>query len=256
MQVYTLFSGSSGNCIYVKDERTEILIDAGKSAQAIEKALSGIGTSIKSIDAILVTHEHSDHFVGLEILSKKHHIPVHITEKSYKKAVYQGSYVSQCAKAHDTHYELEIGSLKIKSFEIPHDSAQNVGYIIKGSDETLGIATDIGYVTDEIVEALSKCDRVILESNHDKYMLICGKYPEFLKQRILSNGGHLSNEDSSRLACVLAKNGVKSITLAHLSKENNTPTLAHDTMREVLDLNGYVNVKLAVASPADPFKLH
>ena len=249
MQVYTLFSGSSGNSIYIKDQKTEILIDAGKSAQAIEKSLFSLGTSIDNIDAILLTHEHSDHFVGLEILSKKHHIPVHMTEKSYKKAVYQGSFVSQCAKMHETHYELEIGSLKISSFEIPHDSAQNVGYIVRGSDEIFGIATDIGYVTGEIVESLSQCERIILESNHDKYMLISGKYPEFLKQRILSNGGHLSNDDASRLACTLAKNGVKSITLAHLSRENNTPTLAHDTMREALDLNGYVDVRVGVADP-------
>ena len=249
MQVYTLFSGSSGNSIYIKDQKTEILIDAGKSAQAIEKSLFSLGTSIDNIDAILLTHEHADHFVGLEILSKKHHIPVHMTEKSYKKAVYQGSFVSQCAKMHETHYELEIGSLKISSFEIPHDSAQNVGYIVRGSDEIFGIATDIGYVTGEIVESLSQCERIILESNHDKYMLISGKYPEFLKQRILSNGGHLSNDDASRLACTLAKNGVKSITLAHLSRENNTPTLAHDTMREALDLNGYVNVRVGVADP-------
>ena len=252
IQAYTLFSGSSGNCIYIKDNCTEILIDAGKSAAAIEKSLTSLGSSIRNIDAIFLTHEHSDHFVGLEIISKKYHIPVHMTERSYRRAVHQGSFVSQCASCHDTHYSESVGTLTLKSFAIPHDSAQNVGYVIENSEnEVFGVATDIGYVTEEMVKSLSLCERIILESNHDKYMLIGGRYPEFLKQRILSDGGHLSNDDCAELSCILAEKGVRSITLAHLSKENNTPELAYETTRSALDAHGFESVNLNVASPCE-----
>lgn len=255
IEAYTLFSGSSGNCIYVRNGATEILIDAGKSATAIERSLTALGSSIKNIDAIFLTHEHSDHFVGLEIISKKYHIPVHMTERSYRRAVYQGSFVAQCASFHDTHYKQSVGTLTLSSFPIPHDSAQNVGYVIENEDdERFGVATDIGYVTEEIFDNLSVCDRIILESNHDKYMLIGGHYPEFLKQRILSEGGHLSNDDCAKLACSLAKRGVKTITLAHLSKENNTPELAYDATRKALDAEGFDDVCLGVASPCETVK--
>lgn len=252
MQAYTLFSGSTGNCVYVKDGSTEILIDAGKSAGAIEKALCSIGTGLKNISAILLTHEHSDHTGGLEIISKKHHIPLHITAPSYYKVAYQGSFASSCAQCHDVRYEIKVGTLSIKSFEIPHDSLQNVGYVITSdSGETLGLATDMGHVTDEIKAALCGCKTAIIESNHDKFMLVGGHYPEFLKHRILSERGHLANEDSADLALYLAQNGTSSITLAHLSRENNTPSLAFDVTREALDKAGYLGVKLCVASPCD-----
>ncbi len=255
MTIYTLFSGSSGNCIYVKNGRDEILIDAGKSAGAIEKALTGLGTSLKNIDAIFITHEHSDHVSGLEIISKKYHIPIHISAPSYPKVAYHGSFVSQCAKEHDSHYEVSVGSLTVSSFEIPHDSIQNLGYIIKSEDESLGIATDIGHVTPEIKERLCGCKTAIIESNHDKFMLVAGKYPEFLKHRILSERGHLANEDSAELCLYLAQNGTSSITLAHLSRENNSPMIAHQVTRSLLDKNGFSGVALNVAMPDERVKV-
>ena len=128
MQIYTLFSGSSGNSVYIKDGDTELLIDAGKSAGAIEKSLSALNSSLKNIEAVFLTHEHTDHTVGLEIISKKHHIPVHMTEESYNKLVSPSSFLYSCAKKHDSRYSVRIGSLTVTSFEIPHDSARNVGY--------------------------------------------------------------------------------------------------------------------------------
>lgn len=256
IQAYTLFSGSGGNSVYVKSGNDAILIDAGKSAGAIEKALCSIGTSLKSINAILITHEHSDHTGGIEIVAKKYRIPIHITAPSYPKIAYHGSFASQCAHSHEVRYELKVGSLSIKSFEIPHDSIQNVGYIITDSEgDTLGIATDMGHVTDEVKTSLCGCKTAIIESNHDRFMLVAGKYPEFLKHRILSERGHLANEDSADLCVHLAKNGTQSITLAHLSKENNTPELAMTTARELLDKNGFSFVKLGVASPCDAVRV-
>jgi phosphoribosyl 1,2-cyclic phosphodiesterase len=255
MIAYTLFSGSTGNCIYIKNGRDEILVDAGKSAGAIEKSLTALGTTLKNIDAIFVTHEHSDHTSGLEIISKKYHIPIHISAPSYPKVAYQGSFVSQCAKEHESHYEVSVGSLTVSSFEIPHDSAQNLGFIIKSEDDILGIATDIGHVTDEMKERLCGCKTAIIESNHDKFMLVAGKYPEFLKHRILSERGHLANEDSAELCLHLARNGTSSITLAHLSRENNSPMIAHQVTRAHLDKHDFSEVALNVAMPDDIVKV-
>lgn len=247
---YTLFSGSSGNCTYVKSGSTEILIDAGVCARSIENALISVGSSIDRISEIFITHEHSDHICGLEVISKKRNIPVHLTYPSYDKCVQDKSYLKRSAIRHEIEYEREIGKLKIKSFRIPHDSRQNVGYIITDGEDTFGLATDMGHVTEEIAYRLRECRCVVLEANHDIEMLKNGPYPEFLKSRILSENGHLSNKNSARLACYLAENGVKCLTLAHLSKENNTPALAHDTVRELLSKND-LEIDLAVASPSE-----
>ena len=253
MQIYTLFSGSGGNSVYVRDGSTELLIDAGKSAGAIEKSLSALNSSLSNIKAVLLTHEHSDHTAGLEIISKKHRIPVHMTEDSYNRLVTPSTFLFACAEKHEVRYSVKIGSLTVRSFEIPHDSAKNVGYIIESEDgERFGIATDMGYITEEIQCALSGCVTAIIESNHDIKMLRNGPYPYFLKQRILSSGGHLCNEDCACLAVNLARSGAKSITLAHLSRENNTPDKAFDVTRALLNHCGFSSVELKVASPVSP----
>lgn len=248
---YTLFSGSGGNCIYVKDGKTEILIDAGKSALAVGKSLASIGTSIENISAIFITHEHSDHISALEVISKKYSIPIHITSPSLDFIARQSRYILKNAVSHTPEYESDTGSLHLRSFEIPHDSLQNVGYRITSDDgDTLGIATDIGHVTDKIKSSLLGCRNVIVESNHDKDMLICGKYPDFLKSRILSDNGHLSNEDCASLVCDLANAGTINFTLAHLSRENNTPEAAFFASRALLDKCGFADIYLAIASPS------
>lgn len=250
MQIYTLFSGSSGNCVYIKDKNTEILIDAGKSAGAIEKSLTALASSLRNIDGIFLTHEHTDHTVGLEIISKKYHVPVHITSPSYDKCVPRDSYLCSCAKCHEVRYEYTLGSLKIHSFVIPHDSMQNVGYIVENDEgEKFGIATDMGHITVEIENELIGCDYAVIESNHDKAMLKSGTYPYFLKQRILSDNGHLCNEECARLALLLAHSGTKAITLAHLSRENNTPDKAFSATRTALNDGGCPLVELNIASP-------
>ncbi len=257
MQIYTLFSGSSGNCVYVKDKNTEILIDAGKSAGAIEKSLTALNSSLYNIKGIFLTHEHTDHTVGLEIISKKHHVPVHMTCPSYEKIVPHSAFLPSCAKKHDIRYEAEIGSLKIRSFEIPHDSMMNVGYIVENDEgERFGLATDMGHVTEEIENSLMGCNYAVIESNHDISMLRSGPYPYFLKERILSDRGHLSNECCAALALKLAKEGTSFITLAHLSKENNTPDKAFLVTRKALDDGGFSSVKLNVASPASSTLVH
>ncbi|MBQ7760514.1 MAG: MBL fold metallo-hydrolase [Clostridia bacterium] len=248
LEAYTLFSGSSGNCIFVSDGDTSILIDAGKSQRAIQTALCSLGRGLDKISAIFLTHEHSDHTCGLEVISKTYGIPVHITYPSYSNLVKADTFLSKCAEVHDVIYQVECGNLTIKSFPIPHDSAQNVGYIISNGESTLGIATDMGYVTERIASELSTCHKVIIESNHDIEMVKKGPYPPYLKERILSKNGHLSNEICAKLCVYLAECGIDQITLAHLSRENNTPDLAFDTSKKALDEAGH-NVILRVAGP-------
>ena len=248
---YTLFSGSSGNSILVKSGKTEILIDAGCSCRAIEQALISVGSSLDSVKSIFITQEHSDHTSALEMISKKRNIPVHITYPSYDALVREKSYLKRSAIRHEIEFEAQIGELNIKSFKIPHDSAQNVGYVITDKESSLGIATDIGHITEEIGYSLKGCEYVILESNHDVDMLNNGFYPAHLKRRILSENGHLSNKNAALLACFLAENGAKKITLAHLSKENNTPSLALETVSGMLRDNN-LSPELCVAMPNEP----
>ncbi len=230
-KIVTLFSGSGGNCTYVKIGRTALLIDAGKSAKRVCDALRQIGTDISEIGGIFVTHDHNDHTSALEILSKKYGIPVHMTEGSaamYDR--YPDSAVHRCLVRHDTHYRVRLGEVEVISFRTPHDSRMSVGYRMEfeknGKRHAVGVATDIGYVTEEIRMGLTGCEAVVLESNHDVDMLMEGPYPYDLKKRIRSNRGHLSNEDSAHLAAELWQSGTEAFLLAHLSEENNDPTLA------------------------------
>ncbi len=247
ISVHTLFSGSSGNSVYIKNENTEILIDAGKSCGAIEKSLNALGTTLRNINSIFITHEHTDHTAGLEIISKKYQIPIYMTSPSYENHVRGGSYLERFAKSVDVCFEKTIGSLCLCSFPVPHDSAQNVGYIIRSRDDTFGIATDIGHLTSIIAENLSQCNKVIVESNHDIKMVENGPYPRFLKDRILSPNGHLSNHKCAEFVAYLCDKGVKEFTLAHLSRENNLPKLAYETVKNQLDACGFEDVPLKVA---------
>ncbi len=247
IQVYSLFSGSSGNCVYVKNENTEILIDAGKTAGAIQKALTALGTSLTRISGIFITHEHSDHTAGLEVISKKYQIPVYITAPSYDNHVRQGSYLQRFAKRKDVEFCQCVGSLSVSSFPVPHDSAQNVGYVITSGDDTFGIATDIGHLTSALADRLCACNRVIVEANHDIKMVSDGPYPQHLKDRILSNGGHLSNDKCAEFCAYLCDRGVCEITLAHLSRENNLPEVAYETVKNQLCACGFDSVPLKVA---------
>ncbi len=247
ISAYTLFSGSRGNSLYIKSSKTEILIDAGKSCGAIEKSLSYLGTSLKNISAIFITHEHADHTGGLEIISKKYQIPVYMTAPSYDNHVRIGSYLKRFAKRMDVEFSVTVGAISVSSFPIPHDSAQNVGYIISDGEDIFGIATDIGHLTEAVGEHLCSCKRVIVESNHDVKMVKNGPYPQHLKNRILSQNGHLSNDKCAELCAYLCDHGVEEITLAHLSQENNLPKLAYETVKNQLCACGFESIPLKIA---------
>ena len=218
-------------------------------------ALCEIGSSISKIDAIFITHDHADHTSALENLAKKHNIPIHITEKSAE--IFEGERYSDVRRLLVTHpplFEVEVGDLYVRSFITSHDSKMSVGYRIENKcGKAIGIATDLGYVSDTVSDALCGCGAVMLESNHDVDMLKNGIYPRFLKERILSRRGHLSNPDSALFAARLAERGTRSFLLAHLSAENNTPSLALD---EFLSAVADPTVKVAVADAEHPTELY
>lgn len=223
----SLYSGSKGNCTYIRCGEDEILIDAGRSLRALMSALSVIGGDIARIKAIFITHEHSDHVSALEMLSKKYRIPIHITEGSAKKVLATTTYVKSNLVCHPPLYSETVGALTVSSFPTPHDSDMSVGYTIGlPGGEKIGYATDIGYITKEIRENLLGSSAVVLEANHDTQMLHDGPYPAWLKSRIESRHGHLSNVDCAAFLPELAAGGTKDILLAHLSAENNTPEAA------------------------------
>jgi phosphoribosyl 1,2-cyclic phosphodiesterase len=256
-KIYTLYSGSRGNSVFIEAKNTRILIDAGKNAKALCTALCSIGSDIKKIDAIFITHEHTDHISALEIISKRYSIPIHITSKSALKIDrYPDSFASKCLIRHDDVFEEEINGIKITAFKTPHDSLMSVGYRIEFCEDekkhSIGLATDIGYITKDICQGLCGCETVVLESNHDVEMLTEGPYPYDLKKRILSKRGHLSNKDSALLAAGLAKRGTRSFILAHLSEENNTPDTALD---EFLSTVADSSVRVAVAHPEEPTEI-
>ena len=257
VRIISLYSGSTGNSFVISAPCGTLLIDAGKNAKRLNAALLEVGIDANSIGAILVTHEHSDHISALPVFLKKHPIPVHISNGSAYKLLPHPS-VEPLLRLHPPIYEECICGMHVTSFPTPHDSRASVGYRIEIPDEDgnivyrIGYATDIGYISPEIEEALTGCDAVILESNHDYDMLMTGPYPYDLKKRIASRRGHLSNPDSAALAARLCAKGTKKLMLAHLSQENNIPDLAYG---ECVSAVGDADVKIFVAHPEIPVEM-
>lgn len=253
-KAYVLYSGSGGNSVFIRVGKSAILIDAGKSARALCRALTDIGEDIKNIDAIFITHEHSDHISALDVLLKKNDIPVYMTEISAQKLdSCPDSLVHRRLFRCDVEFSVEVGEMLVSSFRTPHDSKMSVGYRVEfdncGERFAIGLATDIGYVSDGIKENLLGCGAVIIESNHDEEMLMTGPYPRELKLRVASKRGHLSNRECAEFATELADRGAYALMLAHLSKENNLPDLAYEEVSRALLGRG---VSVRVAHPDEP----
>lgn len=250
LQITPLFSGSSGNSVHIKCGKTELLIDAGVSCRAMCRALSKIGTQIENISCVFVTHEHSDHIQGLEMLCKKYRLPVYINSRSAEYISSTGRYpfFSQQIKIFEPGAELSLDSLSVRAFRTPHDSYGSVGYRINCNDgDSFSYATDMGYVTRDIARNIFGSKTVVFESNHDAAMLKNGGYPDYLKRRIASDFGHLSNAACADFVPHLAENGTKRIILAHLSKDNNTIQKAYDSSIDALTHAGYGDILLEVA---------
>lgn len=248
----TLYSGSGGNAAYLETPGARILIDAGKCTRALLTALTSIGVDMDTVDAIFITHDHNDHVAALEVLTKKHPIPVHMLYRSAQRYEQRPpEALCACLQLYaNPPFTATVGDVTVTSFKTPHDSRASVGYRfeVQENGETLriGYATDIGHITKEIRAGLMGCEAVILESNHDEDMLMNGPYPYDLKLRIRSPQGHLSNRACAEFAAELAMGGMRSLLLAHLSEENNHPDLAYDETASAL---AGLSVDLRVAAP-------
>lgn len=239
MRFVSIASGSSGNCIYTGSENTHILVDAGISAKRIEQGLFEIGLKPSELSGICITHEHSDHIKGLGVLTRKYEIPIYGTEgtlNEIKNMKSLGEYPKELLTPILPDAGFSIGDLDILPFHIDHDAADPVAYRIQNGAKAVAVATDLGHFDQYTINHLLNLDAVLLESNHDPRMLETGPYPYYLKRRILGDFGHLSNENAGRLLNHILNDKLKHVLLGHLSKENNLPELAFETVRLEVDM--------------------
>ena len=222
-----LFSGSSGNAIYVGCDDAHILVDAGMSGTRVIQEMMSMGIDPRRLNAILVTHEHADHIKGIGILSRKFDLPIYATEGTWQ-GMYDkiGPVAEKNRVIFDPEQDFFMGSIDVTPFPIPHDANEPVGFTFEVDGAKLAIATDLGCIRDGWFNRVLGSDAVLLESNYDTDMLEAGRYPYELKKRIKSRHGHLSNDDAGRAAAELVRHGTTQIVLGHLSKENNFPELA------------------------------
>lgn len=225
MRIVTFASGSSGNCALVSSGDTHVLIDAGISMRRIKSNLAELGISPTDLSGILITHDHSDHISGLPMLEKYFSVPIYAPYAVAQVLCGLSQTMSERISVISPKIGFSCGEINVSAFKTPHDAAESVGYRLEG-DAVFALATDIGHVTEDIILGLSGADAVVIEANHDPDMLEKGPYPHYLKRRISSPNGHLSNGDCAALAARLASGGTRYIILGHLSRENNTPASA------------------------------
>ena len=242
MQVSVLASGSKGNAIFVEMDGTRLLVDAGVGVRRVARELGELSVPLESLDAIFITHEHSDHVKGLETILKRTKAPVY-TRPGTLRAIASDTLPEERLFA--IHDAVEVGPLRVSAFDIPHDAADPVGYEITGSRKCT-VATDLGYVTDSVRTAMEGSDVLVFEANHDRQMLRQGPYPWPLKQRILGNRGHLANDEGGRALASL-KSCPGKIILAHLSETNNRPVIAEETVARAFAEIGVTSLPLAIA---------
>lgn len=244
--LHTLASGSEGNSLLVSADGTHLLVDAGISARRIKQSLALLGLTPDDLSAILISHEHTDHTAGLATLLKHHPIPLYATGGTAFYLRPRLPQLDSCLRLVSPGSSFPVGSAQVTVFATSHDAGESVDYRVDCGDAAVGILTDTGFVPEPAAAALTGVDLLVLESNHDVEYLRSGPYPYTLKQRILGRQGHLSNDDAAAFAAQMAAGGTRCIVLAHLSRENNTPQRAYDTVRRALDACG-ASVELLVA---------
>ena len=256
MRLCSIASGSSGNCIYVGHASTHLLIDAGISGKRIEQGLLEIGVEPNSLSGILVTHEHSDHIQGIGVLARKYGIQLYGTVETFC-AMKKGK--TTIGKVDDALFQqifpekdLTIGEICVTPLSVSHDAANPVAYVFQADGHKIGMATDLCIYTEKTMEYLKDSDLLYLESNHDVNMLMVGGYPYYLKQRIIGEHGHLSNDTAAYLLCNLYHKKLQHVLLAHLGKENNYPELAYETVKAELIIKvGEENLPNLMVAPRD-----
>ena len=245
MEFSTIASGSSGNCIYIKGGSTRLLVDVGCSMRHVRDSLASMSANIEDIDAILITHEHSDHISKVASLSKKYNIPVFASPLTWENLPFYHDYFPW--QRHIFEYGMEIGDISLDFFKLSHDAVQPVGFVFMAEGQRVGVATDTGKITDAMLHKLANVDGLILEANHDRDMLMRGPYPGCLKRRVISDTGHLSNDQSAQALNQLIGPHTAHIILAHLSETNNEPGLALRCIERHLAASGIDSSLISVA---------
>lgn len=261
LEICSLASGSKGNSQYIASPKTKILLDAGMSGKYIQNALSKINKKGQEIDAILVTHEHSDHISGVGVLMRRFNLPLYVNQRTWDEMKEKiGKIDLERVNIIKNNQKFIINDLIIKPYEISHDAADPIGYMFENNQKRIAVITDSGYISNRLLEEIKESDLLYLEANHDEEMLKAGSYPYFLKRRILSMEGHLSNEAAGEVAKAVVKHGrVRNILLAHLSQENNFPELAYKTVENSLsEINAVIgkDVNLGMTKRNDVSKLY
>lgn len=231
-----LRSGSSGNAIFIKGDRTHILVDVGVCCRTIEQSLAEISETAAELDAIAVTHEHCDHVSGVGVLMRRYKLPLYVNQATWQAMrLTIGPVDEKLVRLVETGKPVEIGNLSLQSFPTPHDAAGSVGYRIETSRGGVAVFTDIGELQENLLETVSGCRAIYIEANYDHAMLLGGTYPAMLKKRISGRYGHLSNDDCAAAVCRLLETGTERFVLSHISKDNNYPELAQLTVVSKLE---------------------
>lgn len=261
MRICNLGSGSDGNLTYIETARAKVLLDAGLSASEIKKRLALLQVAPEEINAILITHEHSDHIKGLDVFASKYNTKIYVHTKGYNALLAKLKKSNSMSFVLFDDLDFFINDLKVSNFSLPHDSEYCSGYSFLEKTKKVSILTDLGYTNTEVLSKIAGSTLVYLEANHDVDMLNQNpNYPLILKQRILGKRGHLSNMSAAEVIYNLAQSGTKQIMLSHLSRENNTPELAYNTICDYLKQRGVEegkNIKIATTSiyPSYIFKI-
>jgi phosphoribosyl 1,2-cyclic phosphodiesterase len=229
-----LASGSTGNAMIVANDETKLLIDAGLSAKKLQQLMLEREIDCAELDAILVTHEHSDHTKGLGALARKYNLPIYANQKTWEH-MQLGEIADHCRKVLDTGSLLDFGTMQVESFGLSHDAAEPVGYCFYQGSEKLSLATDLGYMSSKVKDKLADSTVLVLEANHDVEMLRMGRYPWNIKRRILGDTGHLSNEAAGDALCDIVTAKTERVYLAHLSRDHNLMDLARLTVNNILE---------------------
>ncbi len=239
MRFCSIASGSSGNCIYIGDDNTHLIVDVGISGKRIEKGLEEIGIKGGELAGILITHEHCDHISGLGVMARRYGIPIFATGGTVeyiKGCKSLGKIPGELFNVINEDEDFQLGELMIRPVKVSHDAVQPVAYRVSNGKKSAAVMTDLGCFDDYIIRNLEGLDVLLLEANHDIRMLETGGYPYYLKQRILGRKGHLSNESAGRLLNKVLNTHIKKVMLGHLSKENNYEALAYETVRLEVDM--------------------
>ncbi len=250
MELRTLASGSSGNCILVSHNGAHLLVDAGISCRRIVAALRSLAIEPEHLLGVCITHEHSDHIAGLATLTKHYALPVYTSPGTARQLCYRMAGLEELVRPLTPGEAGEAGGFELEGFAISHDASEPMGFAFSAGGKKAAVVTDLGYVSDEVLDSVAGADLVVCEANHDVEWLQSGPYPYYLKARILGDKGHLSNEAGAALALQCVQAGAHTVLLAHLSAENNTPARALDTVGRILRSGGVDperDIRLAVA---------